>query len=192
MLTVAERLELREGNPCKGVPRYKERLRERFLSQEEVSKLGQALTASKEDTAIRLLLLTGMRPSELYAARSEQITDRGLRLEDSKVGARVVPITTEARDLLLKVLPFKSGIRWSVAERWRGLRKQLSFDGVRLYDLRHSWASWALDCGASLPHIGKVLGHSSIKTTSRYAHVREETVRKLTDEVGAKLAGFLK
>lgn len=196
MFAVAERLELRVGNPTRGVPRYRERHRQRFLDAEELSRLGAALTGSAEDTSIRLLYLTGLRPSELFGARREDIDfARGLlRLRDSKVGAREVPISSAALDILRGFPPgamFEPGIGGRVSRRWKALRSVLSLDGVRLYDSRHSFASWALAQGASLPLIGAILGHQSPATTARYAHVSEHDARQLADATGEKLSEFL-
>jgi integrase len=191
MMGVAERLGYREGNPCRGVPRYKERHRERYLSREEIARLGTMLGDTPEDRELRILLLTGLRPSELFTAKPENVSEKGLRLDDSKVGARIVPLANTVRLLLSSTLPFDGGIRGKVARRWREMRKLLALDGVRVYDLRHSWASHALDSGATLVHIGAVLGHRSIQTTSRYAHADTRAVSRLADETAGKLSSFL-
>ena len=61
---------------------------------------------------------------------------------------------------------------------WSSIRKRAQLDGVRLHDLRHSFASDALNAGAPLAHVGAVLGHADQRTTARYAHVADEALRR--------------
>ncbi|SAY47008.1 Tyrosine recombinase XerD [Komagataeibacter rhaeticus] len=74
---------------------------------------------------------------------------------------------------------------------WRRIRKAAGLDGVRLHDLRHSFASDALEMGADLTMIGRMLGHSDIKTTSRYAHLKRENVKRSTDQVAQRISSAL-
>jgi len=155
-------------------------------------------------SAIKLLLLTGARRGEILALRWEEVdVDRGcLRLKDSKTGAKVIRLAAAALSLLAR-LPRSSGwvlpaIRGSghyvgLPKHWNAVRARAnaiaaaraeqegrsvkgvpSFDDVRLHDLRHSFASFAVQSGGSLFLVGKVLGHRQARTTERYAHTSDE------------------
>ena len=109
MFALAEGWGLRHdgSNPCRHVQKYRERRRDRFLSAEELARLGIALTAAGKDgeppaaiAAIRLLALTGCRKSEVLRLRWSQVEPNCLRLSDSKTGAKVVPLGAAARELL--------------------------------------------------------------------------------------------
>ena len=180
------------SNPCKALVKYPERKRERFLTDSEFTRLGEALeeaearrgVSASAVAAIRLLALTGCRRSEVLGLRREDVAlDAGeLRLPDSKTGARDVPLPPQAVDLLRSLLgahggPWvipgvKPGTRLrNIDGAWRLIRDRAGLEGVRIHDLRHSYASRALALGESLPVIGKLLGHSKMETTARYAHL---------------------
>ena len=61
-------------------------------------------------------------------------------------------------------------------------------DDVRLHDLRHSFASRALALGETLPVIGKLLGHSDIETTARYAHLARDSVHEAAERIADSIA----
>ena len=67
---------------------------------------------------------------------------------------------------------------------WRRIRARAGLDDVRLHDLRHSFASRALALGESLPMIGKLLGHTQVQTTARYAHLANASVKASGSRVG--------
>jgi integrase len=83
------------------------------------------------------------------------------------------------------VFPASSGDgRFQGVERvWRKVRSAAGFPKLRLHDLRHSFASIGLARGDALPVIGAILGHADVKTTSRYAHLADDPVRKAADEI---------
>ncbi len=154
--------------------------------------------------AIKLLLLTGARRGEILALRWEEVDlDRGcLRLKTSKTGPKVIRLAAAARALLVGlprcsawVLPAikGSGHYVGLPKHWNAVRlranaitasrtdragrsmtEMLNFDDVRLHDLRHSFASFAVQSGGSLFLVGKVLGHKHGRTTERYAHTNDE------------------
>ena len=199
MFNLAELWGLRTdgSNPCLHVKRYKEEKRERFLSVDEFNRLGRVLDEILEDgsesrsavAAIRLLMLTGCRLSEIQKLRGEHVDlDAGeLRLPDTKTGGRTVPLAPSAVRLLTS-LPRDDDNPWVIAGRkpgshltdlqhpWRRIRERAKLDGVRIHDLRHSFASRALALGEGLPMIGKLLGHTQVQTTARYAHLARDTV----------------
>ena len=214
LFTVAEIWGLRpEGsNPCRHVKRFPEAKRERFLSDEEYRRLGAVLRkAEKTGTeapgavaAIRLLVLTGCRLSEIMTLRWEDVDPEAaeLRLPDSKTGARVVHLGGSAV-AVLRGIPRVEGNPWVIAGRrpgsrlaslhypWGRIRKRAGLDGVRLHDLRHSFASGGLLVGENLPMIGKLLGHSQVQTTARYAHLADDPVKAAADRIASRIAGIM-
>jgi integrase len=172
------------SNPFRGVQRNRGRKIERFLSENEMARLGYALAryrAAKpnEVAVISLLALTGCRRGEILNLTWGEVQGRKLKLTDSKTGPRVVWLGKEARAVIdclprrrshervfqFDVLPV-SAIEWF----WRMLRVEAGIEDVRLHDLRHSYASLAARSAETLPMIGSLLGHKAIGTTSRYAH----------------------
>ena len=197
------------SNPCRHVKRYKEHKRERFLSLEETERLGQVLREAEEEmpsavAAFRLLLLTGCRMSEIRDLRWEYVKDDCIELRDTKIGGRVVPLGPEAR-AVLSAIPRDEDNPWVIAGRlpgshltdlqrpWRRIRKQAGLEDVRIHDLRHSFASRALALGESLTMIGKLLGHTQVQTTARYAHLARDSIQtaaaRITRSIGGNLLG---
>ncbi|MYA97287.1 MAG: tyrosine-type recombinase/integrase [Nitrospinae bacterium] len=200
------------SNPCRDVSEYPGRRRERFLTEAELDRLGSALdqvetegrASSSAVAAIRLLILTGCRKSEILSLRWEEVAldQAELRLADSKTGARVVSLSEPAVKLLAG-LPRLPGNPWVLPGRkpgthlrklddaWQAVRTRAGLEGVRLHDLRHSFASRALALGEGLPMIGKLLGHARIETTSRYAHLARDSVRASAERVAESIAADL-
>ena len=197
------------SNPCRHVKRYKEHKRERFLSPEETERLGQVLCKVEEEmpsavAAFRLLLLTGCRMSEIRDLRWDYVKDDCIELPDAKTGGRVVPLGPEAR-AVLSAIPRDEDNPWVIAGRlpgshltdlqrpWRRIRKQAGLEDVRIHDLRHSFASRALALGESLTMIGKLLGHTQVQTTARYAHLARDSIQtaaaRITGSIGGNLLG---
>ena len=200
------------GNPCRFVRKYKERKRERFLSDEEFRGLGAVLNEMEVErsvsahaaAAIRLLMLTGCRRNEILELRWEDVDlDAGeLRLPDGKTGARLVPLSGAAASVL-SGLPRGGDSPWVIAgskpgrhldqlqPAWDRVRKRAGLEDVRIHDLRHSFASRALALGEGLPMIGKLLGHTQVQTTARYAHLARDSVKasasRIADSIGAHI-----
>ena len=196
-------------NPCSSVVKYPQRKRERFLTDEEFTRLGQVLDEVENQggssvsavAGIRLLMLTGCRKSEILTLRWEHVAlDAGeLRLPDNKTGARVISLPPLAVELLVGlsrnldspwVIPGRypgTHLR-KLADAWKVIRMRAELDDVRIHDLRQSFASRALALGESLPMIGKLLGHSQTETTARYAHMARDTVHKSAVRIADSLA----
>ncbi len=128
---------------------------------------------------------------------------RLLLLPDSKTGQKVVYLGGEARALLASLPRDPGNPHVVVGDRpgshlvnlqkaWRRIRTSAGIPDVRIHDLRHSFASIAAANGASLPMIGKLLGHSSSLTTQRYAHLVADPIKDLSDVVGNAIAGTMR
>ena len=153
--------------------------------------------------AIRLLMLTGCRKGEVLALRWTGVDlDAGeLRLPDAKSGPRAVQLPPPAVRLL-EGLPRRAGSPWVFPGRaadglcsesaldnaWRAVREAAKLEDVRIHDLRHSFASRALALGETLPVIGKLLGHSDIETTARYAHLAQHSIHETAERVAKSIA----
>ena len=211
IFNLAELWELRPdgSNPCRHVKRFKEEKRERFLSDEEYRRLGATLReieAERSETAsaiaaIRLLMLTGCRLSEIQKLRWEHVDlEAGeLRLSDTKTGAKVVHLGDPAIDVL-RAFDRQEDNPWVIAGRkpgshltdlqhpWRRIRARAGLDDVRIHDLRHSFASGGLLVGEGLPMIGKLLGHTQVQTTARYAHLANAPVKSAANRIASRIA----
>jgi integrase len=210
MFSLAVRWGMRETNPVKGIERNTEYGRRRYLSGEELMRLTAALAKHSDKQAadaIRLLLLTGARRGEVLAMRHADIdltegTWSKLPSSTKQKEHHQVPLSAPARQLLSDiqaqqadkrhVLPTfvfpgagVTGHRIELKKDWRQLCKAAGITGLRLHDLRHSFASQLASGGASLPLIGALLGHSNPNTTARYAHLFHDPQRAATEKVGA-------
>ena len=191
------------GNPCKGIRRYRQKRSERFLSPEEYRRLGMALDRHEARqpfrvAALRLLLLTGCRKSEIVTLEWRCYRDGHLFLKDSKTGPRTVWLCEAAREVLDRlprsrhlVFPVR-GHRypWSWLDAfWVQLRAEAGLDDVRLHDTRHSFASMALSSGETIRTVGRLLGHDKAATTLKYAHLSDATVRETVEALAPLLSG---
>ncbi len=173
-------------NPCRGMRRYPERRRERFLTCGELRRLGRELAKAETGTPlrtaiIRLLALTGCRQSEIRTLRWGDYREGHLFLRDGKTGPRTVWLSSSARGVLDGV-PQVSDFVFPAAGRpgpvstealygaWRSIRARAGLGDLRLHDLRHTYASLALRRGESVVMIGRLLGHRDPDTTLRYTH----------------------
>ena len=208
-----ERELIPEGsNPCRQVAMNRQRRHERFLTDEEFRRLGRVLDEAERSEgamaraamAIRLLLLTGCRKNEILSLRWDHVDleAREMRLGDTKTGPRTVQLSPAATAVLARsprlngnphVIPGTwRGSRMSNLQRhWVRIRKRAGLEDLRLHDCRHSFASRALALGESLPMIGRLLGHSQVQTTARYAHLARDSVheaaRRVSDRIEASL-----
>ena len=199
-------------SPCRSVKRYRERSCERFLTEEEYARLGRVLFEAESEgplmasavAAIRLLLFTGCRKNEILMLRWDDIdrTAGELRLRDAKSGPRPVPLTPAVERVLARI-PRTDGNPWVIAGRkpgsrlerieplWNRLRARAGLEDVRLHDCRHSFASQALALGEGLPTIARLLGHKTVMTTYKYAHLARDTERASAATVGDSIGSDL-
>jgi integrase len=210
MFNIAERWGLRPdgSNPCRHVEKYPQRRRERFLSAEELARLGDALAAYAGSpyaiAAVKLLVFTGARLGEVLGLRWEWIDfERGeARLPESKTGAKTLHLPPPALAVLAElprldgnphvIVGGKGGAALVNLEKpWRAIRAAAGLDDVRLHDLRHAFASVAASSGLGLPIIGKILGHSQPATTARYAHLASDPVKAAAATVAGKIAAAM-
>ena len=196
------------SNPCRFVVKYKERPRERFLTPEEYRRLGRTLDGAQARgaiwrqaaSALRLLMLTGCRLNEILTLRWDDVdrTAGELRLRDGKTGARMVPLTPMAVKVLGSIARVP-GNPWvivgakpgahlpSLAVYWSWVREHAGLEDVRIHDLRHSYASRALALGEGLTMIGRLLGHTDVESTARYAHLAQDAEKVSAAKVGASI-----
>ncbi|MBL8845468.1 MAG: tyrosine-type recombinase/integrase [Hyphomicrobium zavarzinii] len=209
MMTFAERLKYRppHSNPCHGVERYREHKRKRPLTRNELAALWAHLDTIEADenpyviSAIRLLLLTGMRREEVLALKWTEVDLHNdlISLPDAKTGPRTVMLSSQARAVLERLPrqadnPFVFVGRRSrsrlinISKKWREIRADLGFPDVRVHDLRHTVGS-LLARTAPMIVVRDVLGHSELETTNGYSHAANDDVRKAVEELGLILTG---
>jgi integrase len=200
---------VRPDNPVIGIKRYPDKQGERFLSHAELGKLGEVLSAVEETEvlavpAIRLLIMTGCRKSEILSLKwSEVDFEIGcLRLADSKTGHKIVMLGAPALQTLANqsrqagseyVFPAMKGKKHYVGlpKAWARIRKQAGLEGVRLHDLRHSFASIGAAAGMGLQVVGKLLGQKDPKTTARYSHIADDPARAAADRIAGNIAAAM-
>ena len=74
---------------------------------------------------------------------------------------------------------------------WRRLRDEAGLAGVRIHDLRHTFASHAAMNKETLPMIGRLLGHGNVQTTARYAHLDDSHLLEAVQKIGSTVAALL-
>jgi integrase len=195
-----------EDNPAQRFHRRTETPRERFLSKDEIAKLAAALDAAEDRRAadiIRMCMLTGARLGEVRQARFEQFNLEHMSWSKPPTmtkqrRAHRVPISDETAAIVRqRLLLVPNGSPWlfpgdtpgqpvqEVRRFWAQVQKQCGLQDVRIHDLRHTFASLLVSGGASLEMIGKLLGHSQMQTTLRYAHLMDSPLRAGVDAVAS-------
>lgn len=209
LMSFAEDVGLRPAhtNPGKRIKMYRQGVRERFLSEQEIGKAADAI-ATAEDTGkigphaaagLRLALFTGARSGEITTAEWSHVDwqRKQIRLPDSKTNEPRTIHLSDAAIEVLKALPrvgsfiiagrYKDEPHQNLTRAWIIAREYGGLQDVRLHDLRHSYASLAASRGVSLQMIGKLLGHKVPATTQRYAHLARDAVASINDELGAAM-----
>jgi integrase len=211
------------SSPAKGIEKYREQSRERYLSETELARLGEAIRkaetsgiewtespTSKQQVgkttigphaaaALRLLLFTGARVREILDLKWNHVDlERGLLLlPDSKTGKKTIVLAAPSIAILLGLPRIGQYViagddpdrpRATLRHAWALVSKCARLEGVRLHDLRHSFASVGAGSGMGLPIIGKLLGHANVSTTQRYAHLAADPLRRASDAIAAAIA----
>lgn len=223
MFALAEAWEERPpySNPCRGIERYKENARKRYLTGEELARLGAAINEAQEDEdpekritrhhalLFRLLLFTGCRLNEILTLKWEHVDlENGvLLLPDSKTGEKTVVLSAPALQLLREA-PRVAGNPYVIAAAHRGpgripthasnisrvwdrVRTRAGLSNVHVHDLRHTFASVGAGRNLGLPLIGALLGHTQAQTTLRYAHLQTDPMRQAADLIASEIAAAM-
>ena len=201
------------SNPCKHVKKYPEKPRERFLSMEEFNRLGETLAEAEYlnlespqvIAAFKLLIFTGCRRGEILGLRWDEVDweRQCLHLTDSKTGPKVVHLNAPSLQILQDI-ERKEGSPWVIPGRglqehlvdvrgpWRRIRKKAGLEGLRLHDLRHSFASVGAAGGVPLQMVGSMLGHAQASTTERYSHLAADPVKAANEMIGERIAAAMR
>lgn len=207
MFTLAMEWEWRADNPAQGFHRRIEHARERFLSPEELTRLAAVLDAAEDQraaTIIRICMLTGARVGEVRQARFEQFnldyaiwskpasTTKQRKIHRVPISQDVVTIVRQRQLVVPRgnpwLFPSETAIGkpvHDVRRFWVMVQREADLPDVRIHDLRHTFASLLVSGGASLEIIGRLLGHSQMQTTQRYAHLMESPLRAGVDSVAS-------
>ena len=217
----------RMANPASGIEKFREEARERYLSEPELLRLGEAIREAETvgipwvrqskskharknvnritnigphaAAALRLLIFTGGRLREILDLQWDHVDlQRGLLfLPDSKTGKKTIVLGAAALAVLENLPRVGKFViagtdndkpRADLQRPWALVSKRANLAGLRLHDLRHSFASVGAGSGFGLPVIGKLLGHSNSKTTERYAHLAADPLRRACDAISGSIA----
>jgi integrase len=219
MLGWAVKRGILTANPAEGVELNKLPNRERYLSAAELAKLGEAIQEAEGEgvnpialNIIRILLLSGARKTEIASAKGAylDVDHSALRLPDSKTDEKIIALGAPALAILTELAP-KDPTAWifpasrggghfkGVGRIWKKVANKAGIKvgrdagrlGVRIHDLRHSYASVTVAGGDSLFILGKILGHTKASTTEKYAHLDLDPVRQVADRTAQKIADAL-
>lgn len=205
MFNLAIKWKMREGNPAEGFRRRPETEREVFLSLAEMQRLAQALERSEDRRGagiVRMCMLTGARLGEVRTARFDQFnlehatwtkqatTTKQRKVHRVPVSEHVVTLVRQRRADVPDRCPwlFPGDVEGQpvqdIRKYWGSIKREAKLPDVRVHDLRHTFASLLASSGASLAMIGKLLGHSQMRTTMRYAHLADQPLRDGVGFVG--------
>jgi len=208
MLSLAVKWGWRTDNPVKGIERFHEERRERWLSDRELSQLLAALLAhpnQRAANAVRFQILTGARIGEVLKARWSDIDlNRGVWIKPShhtkQKRTEHIPLSGPTLSLLSdmrkladpteeNLFPGNASGRplQDIKKFWKGVIAQAGIADYRLHDNRHTHASHLVSSGLSLEIVGRLLGHTNPTTTKRYSHIADSPLRAATERFGAKV-----
>ena len=220
ILEFARRQGVIDSNPARGVKKFPDQKRKRFLSLEEIKALGKAMREADSEgenrtgiAAIRALLLTGCRRNEILSLPWSWLDDKArcIRFADTKSGAQIRPIGGEAVKLLVEQPKReivgkdkkKKPCPWIFpADRGEGhfiglpdvlerVCKKANLKNVSLHVLRHTFASVAAELGFTELTIAGLLGHTARGVTNRYSHLPDSALLSAADRVAAHIAAAL-
>ena len=197
-----------ERNPAKRIVPNRRPVLTRFLSRKEVARLHSVLDAQtgkngrQQADIVRLLLLTGCRRGEIMGLRWLEVHEYGLSFTDAKTGPRTVPLGSGARAILDRqprtgspfVFPSPhdpARPRSPALPLWYRVRKEAGIEDVRLHDLRHTMASHAVMNGVPVPVVSRLLGHSNVRMTLRYAHLADRDIEAAAERVGKTVGALM-
>jgi integrase len=204
MFTLAVEWGWRTDNPAQGFHRRIEHARETFLTPDELTRLAKVLDNAEDQRAaaiIRLCMLTGARVGEVRTAQFEQFnldyaiwskpasTTKQRKIHRVPISQDVAAIVRLRQDVVPRGNPWLfpgdtvgQPVK-DISRFWAKVQKEAGLQNVRIHDLRHTFASLLVSGGASLEMIGKLLGHSQMQTTQRYAHLMDSPLRAGVDTV---------
>jgi len=214
MFSLAERWHLRplNSNPCRGLERFKEKSRDRFLRDAELAKLGETLAAMEKAgeivpgiaLAIRLLALTGCRLGEILGLMWDDVDkdNAALNLREAKAGARRHTIGASTAALLNAVDRVGPYVAWStnpknpipvstMSAAWKRIRTKAGIPDVRMHDLRHGFGTFAGQTSANAFLVRDALGHKTLAMSGRYVNRDEDPLKRLVDRVSNRIATAL-
>ncbi len=199
VFALAERWEVLDKSPARNIPRLEDNnQKERFLTTEEMHRLLEALKSCNSHAVrdiIEFLLITGARRTEVVGLEWKEIdfAKRSWTLPAARNKTKrpkTIPLSDRAMEMLEArkangseyVFPnLKTGKPLQhFFGTWDRIRKIAKIPDVRLHDLRHSYASFLVNSGRSLYEVQKLLGHTQISTTQRYAHLTNDTLSEAT------------
>ncbi len=215
MFNLAELWGLRPdgSNPCRHVKKYRERMRERFLSEAELNRVGLVLDemangdalATTAVNVIRTLALTGCRLGEILSLQWDWVNFAAGTLDfpDSKTGAKRIPLGNAALALLASIS--RSGCAWVFPNRdnsmhiprarledvWKQVRVKAKLENARLHDFRHTVGTYSGQAGHNAFIVRDLLGHKDLSMTSRYVNKDFRPLRDAANAVSEKIAGAL-
>lgn len=212
--------EIIEKNPALGIKKFTENKRERYLSEKEISDLWLALEQSQNKIgsyAIKLILLTGSRKSEVLSARWEdfdlknKIWFKPATLTKQKKSLHIplndeaIKILSDMKDKIIddnelencknEIVSSKQFLFYNpktkstvqdIKKYWANICKKANIKEATIHDLRHTFASILVNSGVGLEIIGRLIGHSNINTTQRYAHLTNDALRKVIEGFNLK------
>lgn len=212
VFSFAGRNEIVPRNPCDtAAVRKTDNQNERFLTLEEVTRLGEALDKLEQEgvnlkalNIARLWALTGCRHDEIAGLKwSEANLEEGfLELDDSKTGKSIRPLGAAAVALLKSIDRQDDSPFVFAAERgdghfqgtktmWSRAIQKAKLPGVTPHTLRHTMGSTAISTDEALALTGAILGHANPRSTAIYAHVQNDPSKRAANRVTKRIAAAL-
>jgi integrase len=197
----------RADNPAKGIQKYQEEKRDRWLNGEELQRFWAVLDKHPNNLTayiFKFLLLTGARKSEATQATWDQFDlEKGLWTKPSHMTKQkkteYLPLSGKALEVLQEIKKLSGNSIFLFPGRvegqpikeiktfWKTAIKAANLKNIRIHDLRHTHASHLVSSGLSLSIVGKLLGHTQASTTQRYAHLADEPLRQAAELFSSKI-----